>query len=401
MEVSSVAPRIMVVAGHLWPLAAQVAIELKVVGFEVAAVAPPKHFIRKVRAISNCYTYSPRAPLRSVARAIKNWRPDFLVCVDDTGVKTLHRLHKRLSMAVRNAKTGALVRLLEKSLGDPAAFQVTAQRSTFVALATAAGVRCPRTVTVSDEPALERELLSAKFPIVLKTDGTWSGAGVRIVSSPALALEAFRHLVKPTSWLRIFKRSLVGMSLEPLIDRLSQRGRSVDLQQYIAGRPAHCALVCSNGNILAAICVEVLEVMYKNGPATVVRVINSPEMIAAAATMIKRLGLAGFCGFDFVLDETNQAWLIELNPRAIPACHAIPGRHSDFLKTIFFQLSGKVAPQEPDPPPSGMITLFPQEWLRSRDSDYFWTCYHNVPWHEPEFIRACLEMEPIRTQDGT
>jgi predicted ATP-grasp superfamily ATP-dependent carboligase len=31
--------------------------------------------------------------------------------------------------------------------------------------------------------------------------------------------------------------------------------------------------------------------------------------------MVERLNLSGFVGFDFVLDSSNQAWLIEMNPR--------------------------------------------------------------------------------------
>jgi hypothetical protein len=39
---------------------------------------------------------------------------------------------------------------------------------------------------------------------------------------------------------------------------------------------------------------------------------------------------------------------------------------------------------------SDTIALFPQEWMRDPASEYLTSGYHDVPWEEPELIRACV-----------
>jgi hypothetical protein len=59
------------------------------------------------------------------------------------------------------------------------------------------------------------------------------------------------------------------------------------------------------------------------GPATVVRVIDHPAMAEAARRMVRRLGLSGFSGFDFIIAETGEPVLLELNPRLTPTSHLL------------------------------------------------------------------------------
>ena len=46
------------------------------------------------------------------------------------------------------------------------------------------------------------------------------------------------------------------------------------------------------------------------------RVIDHPQMAAMAEAVADHLGLSGFCGFDFMLTPSNEAYMLELNPRA-------------------------------------------------------------------------------------
>src|SRR5262249_18407867 len=93
------------------------------------------------------------------------------------------------------------------------------------------------------------------------------------------------------------------------------------LQQYIPGRPSNRAVICCKGKVLAGISVEVVELNHEYGPASVVRLIDHPEMAMVAEHMVECLNWSGFVGFDFVLDSSNQAWLIEMNPRVTPISH--------------------------------------------------------------------------------
>jgi hypothetical protein len=42
------------------------------------------------------------------------------------------------------------------------------------------------------------------------------------------------------------------------------------------------------------------------------------------------------------------------------------------------------------------IALFPQEWQRNPASPYLRNAYHDVPWNEPELVRACIESRSPR-----
>jgi hypothetical protein len=54
------------------------------------------------------------------------------------------------------------------------------------------------------------------------------------------------------------------------------------VQTYIHGRPANCAVLCWEGKVLAGIGVEVVRAQGLTGPATVVRLAESPEMMVPA-----------------------------------------------------------------------------------------------------------------------
>jgi predicted ATP-grasp superfamily ATP-dependent carboligase len=52
----------------------------------------------------------------------------------------------------------------------------------------------------------------------------------------------------------------------------------------------------------------------------VVRVIDHPGMANAARQVVKRFGLSGFCGMDFLIAADGEAYMVELNPRVTPTC---------------------------------------------------------------------------------
>ena len=54
-----------------------------------------------------------------------------------------------------------------------------------------------------------------------------------------------------------------------------------------------------------------------------VRVIDDPVIAEAARRLVRRFGLSGFCGFDFIVSDTGDAQLLELNPRLTPTSHLL------------------------------------------------------------------------------
>ena len=64
----------------------------------------------------------------------------------------------------------------------------------------------------------------------------------------------------------------------------------------------------------------------------------------AASLLASRLGLSGFLGLDFVVEDgTGAPYLIEMNPRCAPPCHLQLGEGRDLVEAFAAQLSGRSA----------------------------------------------------------
>ncbi|MFZ0640465.1 MAG: ATP-grasp domain-containing protein, partial [Candidatus Acidiferrales bacterium] len=130
---------------------------------------------------------------------------------------------------------------------------------------------------------------------------------------------------------------------------------------------------------------------YTGGPASVLRAIDNAEMSLAIKKVVRRLELSGLHGFDFILDEqTGNAHLIEMNPRATQVGHLTLGPGRDLPAALYAAASGMPLRTAPKITENDTIALFPQEWIRNRASAFLESGYHDVPWEQPELVRACV-----------
>jgi ATP-grasp domain len=223
---------------------------------------------------------------------------------------------------------------------------------------------------------------------VLKQDGSSGGQGVRIVSNAADAEQSFVELRTSAGPRAAVKMALKKLDLSYL-DGLYRKPPAISLQEYIIGRPANRAVVCHRGEVLAGLSVEALQTTDATGPATVIRVIDSPEMSDAAARMVRHLGLSGFVGFDFMLEAaTGRAYLIEMNGRPTQICHLALDADSDMIGALAARLPSVVLRRTMPNFDGPTVALFPQESWRDPDSGYLRSAFHDVPWQTPEFVAA-------------
>ncbi|MBV8534816.1 MAG: ATP-grasp domain-containing protein [Alphaproteobacteria bacterium] len=386
-------PKILIVTTVHWPATTRLALALAHCGFAVGAVTPAHHVLRRFERLAARFVCHPHVGLlRAVAAAIERWSPDLVIPADDRAVTVLHRLHARAGQG-QGRDPGRLRGLIEASLGDPRYFELIEKKSEFMSLAAAEGVVVPETVVVRDLDELRRWLSHATFPQVLKVDGSWGGEGVRIVRSSADAEQAFAGLAARPGWLRIGKQILQHLNFAPLRERLRDRAPTVSLQAYIPGRPANRAVACWRGEVLAGASVEVVQASCDTGPASVVRVIDHPGMADATARLVRRLGLSGFCGVDFILDASGQAHLIELNARTTTICYLALDAQSDMTGALYAKLA-RTAQRPLASTRHDLITFFPHELWRDPKSTFLAGTYHDVPWDEPQFVAAYLKPDP-------
>ena len=382
-------PKVIIFTTIDWAATAQLGLALTKKGFEVATIAPRDHGIRNVGGIKTHFrsvSYSARASF--VAQTIQRWMPDMMIPCDDLATCCLYDLH---SDAVGGAGRGSdiIKEVLEKSLGDPASYSVARKKSKFMAFATGEGLRVPETVEINGPKDLANRLETSTFPQVLKLDGTSSGLGVRIVNDEREGKRAYHDLVAMFGWRRASKRALKQLSLKPFVRRSNNEIPSITLQRYIAGAPANRAVLCWRGEVLAGLSVEAVKTAHVTGPATVVRVLDNAQMAEVSEYVVRRLGLSGFVGFDFILEATSdRAFLIEMNPRPTPICHLSLDRQRDMTGALFAKLAGSEPRRSDLRFPGKVTTLFPGESWRDPNSEYLSSCYHDVPWEEPKLVSA-------------
>jgi hypothetical protein len=136
--------------------------------------------------------------------------------------------------------------------------------------------------------------------------------------------------------------------------------------------------------------MEALVTRNALGASTVLRTVDRPDMACVAETIIRHLGISGFCGFDFMIeDATGDAHLIELNPRATPTSHLAFGCGSDLVAALDLKLRGQ--PLLDSRAQAGeIVALFPDAWNHAPHSAYLAHGQHDVPWQEPALVRELI-----------
>jgi hypothetical protein len=381
-------PTVLIATTSCWVPTARLAMALADSGCMVDAVCPRRHPLGKIRAIRKLYPYRGLTAMHSFVDAIAASRADLIVPGDDLATSHLHRLY---NLAQQRGPAGQeICELIERSLGSAESFPVVYARSAFMELARQSGVRAPRTEVIANVEQLRNWISRVGLPTVLKANGTSGGDGVRVVHTFEEAERAFRALQAPPLLLRALKRAVVDQDKTLVWPSLLRYRSVVNAQEFVSGREATSAVACWEGEVLGSLHFEVLNKRDSAGPSSVVRLIEHPEMAAAVETMVRHLNLSGLHGFDFMLDShTGDAHLIEINPRATQVGHLTLGPGRDLPAALYAALSGQSIRPAPKVTDNDTIALFPQEWTRDPASPFLQSGYHDVPWGEPELLRAC------------
>jgi hypothetical protein len=368
---------------------ARLGIALSETDSHVEAVCPTSHILRKSQVFRNTYAYKALSPLISFRDAIYAAKPTLILSADDLSTRHLIDLH---AQEKRNGRSGLRIcELIEQSLGPQESFHSMTGRAAFMNIAHEEGIRIPKTAVIGDTRDLSAWVSQTGFPIVLKSDGSSSGEGTKIVDTLPQAERALRSLRQPVHLIRIVKRVLLNHDLRSVPPKLQRLRTVVNAQKYIPGRDATSLVACWRGEVLSALHFEVIEKQYAFGPASVMRLIENPEILLFVAKIVRRLKLSGLHGFDFLLqDVTDLPYMIEFNPRATQVGHLTLGVGRDLPGALYAAVTGTAMRDSPKLTDNPTIALFPQESLRDFQSIYLQTAYHDIPVHEPELIRACL-----------
>ncbi len=381
-------PAVLFVATTHWPFTTRLCLAMAEGGFDVRAIAPKRHALHQMSSIATeRLGHSRRQAIADISMAIMRHPPRLIIPGDEMAIDYLRTLYAR-SVRGLGSDPSLLAQLIESSMGSPSSFVFSHQKSRLVCLAKEEGLLVPATDEVRDIGHLRELIADRTFPLVLKCDDSFGGQGVRIVADRRAAEQAFFELRAVVGCRGALRQAIKRLDVAPL-QRLWRRTPTITLQTYVNGRPANRAIVCRRGEVLAGLSVEVAQTLNATGPATVVRVIDSPQMTAAVARLTRRLSLSGFVGFDFMLEGAgDRPYLIEMNMRPTQICHLAFDSETDMIGALSTSLSGTTRRRTMLSRSARTIALFPQETWRDPASLHLQSAYHDVPWQSPEFVEA-------------
>jgi len=371
--------RILLTATLKWPAAARLAGAFAALGCEVEALVPRGHAIGASRHVARIHAYRPLGALRGLRRAIRDAKPDLIVPCDDRAVRHLLALHAR-------AKGLPVAATIERSIGNPDFYPQMFSRCAFLNAAREEGIRVPETLPIANQHELESMLTYIGIPTVLKADGTWGGDGVAILRNREQVHDAWQRLAVPPTRSLSLARAVKRRDAHHLLAALKSDQPAMSLQRFVAGMPATSAIACRDGNLLAAIHMDVAKMHGDTGHASVMRRIDCAEMDEAARRIAARFHLSGLHGLDFMRDEQG-VHLIEINPRATQICHLALGE--DLLAALLIANGTSAAPRAAATS-SDLIALFPQEWKRDPESPWLGIAFRDMPLDDPGLIPALL-----------
>lgn len=312
--------RPLIVTTMRWFSAARLANSLVDAGFIVSACRPRSHPLDTVDGLTSVHTVNPIGRARSIARAIKLVRPDIVLPDDERSLLMLRRLYETF-----RDSDPEIAGMLLRSLGKVDIWPVLASRTELAIAARASSLQVPATTVIQDEAALRRWVDEYGLPAVLKTDGSWGGRGVVTVRNEAELSKGWRRIAGPPNMVKVLKRLLLDLEADSLISLLTGGRPIVNAQRYVEGREGIATVACLAGQVLTMVCLEVVEKLPNLGAATVVKVTDNRAMVDATKVLVQQLGLSGFCGFDYILNDAGDPVLLELNPRVTPTAYMLAG----------------------------------------------------------------------------
>lgn len=372
------AARVLVATTTWWPSVGVLASALEQAGFDVVVLCPRGHVALRAGHFT-CRELDRRRPAASLADAIRAIEPTLVAAGDDRAVGHLRDLYGTYP---------DLRELIERSLGAVACHEVLTSRVGLLEAAARAGFAVPPSRAIRSDADLESWMDQVPGPWVVKVDSAWGGEGVRIVRSRVAAHRARNELRSGMPAALAFKRRVLNGDPMPWQERRAASARHISVQGFIEGRPTTCALFTKGGEVLGATTLEAVATCGEHGPATFLRAVERPDIVANARRLAERLGISGFIGLDFLVDRHGVARLIEMNPRITGPCRMRGPAGLDPITAASRAFGCR--PRRPPPRSRTLFASFPLAWLDDPSSPDLLACREDLPWREPAMLREAL-----------
>jgi hypothetical protein len=376
-------PALIVATATRWLGAARSPRALVNAGFEVSLFTPrgslaeKSGYVSKIRYVPD--GAMPREWVHALAATVRATSPRLIIPGDDTALRLLQWLvlapHDGLAPELQ-AELSALIVI---SLGNPAYYRDSIEKTLFPNAAEKVGVRVARWSIVRSAAEAEEFAAAVEFPIVLKRSVSWASSGVRICRNGVELGAAFTELVEAA------KHDFALHGPEGLL-----------AQAYVQGATRFYTCVSWKGALVAGYAGEILVWSEPGrGVPTVNRYYRDDNLRAATARLIAGFGISGFIAVEFIAGSGNEEpFAIEINRRLVGGSHRGAPMRVDHWSALRSVLSGTAITTRTDLEPNEehVCVNFPQEWLRDPESRWLREYPVDVPWDEPKLIEAMLQL---------
>jgi hypothetical protein len=370
-------------------VASRVAIRLAEAGINVAAVYPSRtHPLASTRAVGSHFHYSIVDPLQSIVAAMRDSGAGIVIPCDGLTVRHLHALYAMLPSNEEGAKAAGV---LQRSLGDPAAYLLVDSRHEVQTAARAEGLNAAESFALGKATDPQAIAQALPFPWVLKADYIAGGAGTHVVASLSAARRIIRRAGAPPNLATVMGQLVVEGDRAAMGEWLRAMRPGLSAQRPVPGVPASTVATCWAGEVLALISVRSLPgTGAPTDPPAKVQIIDNEQMVRTARIMAEKLGLSGFQDFEFMLDvDSGRATLTEINPYCERPVYLNAGHGHDPVDALCRRWLGRPVAQPPAHP-DRLIAYFPETWIANPTDPVLETGAYDLPAQDPELVNQVI-----------
>ena len=376
-------PVLLVATTTTWFGTARIPRVLADAGFKVSLLTPRHSLAEASRFVSKIDYLADHATsmewFEAFAAMVKATSPRLVIPCDDMAFRLLASVVIAPPRGVRAELQLQLAALVRVSLGDPAHYRMSVDKTLLPPLAETLGVLVPPYTIITDLAGAEDFVARHKYPVVLKRGHGFAGQGVAICDNYGELARAF-----------------AAFAVANAKEIRETAGDSYLLQTYVTGSVQYFHAVAWQGELMAGWALEKLVANpAPTGPPTMTRYFSGTRLRQIAANLARGLGISGLFFAEFIVDAaTGTPNLLEINRRVSPALHRGTLWNVDLCAALFGALEGTASKSRTalDAADEGTIVHFPQEWLRDPQSPYLRQYPSDVPWDEPELMEALLKL---------
>jgi hypothetical protein len=348
-------------------------------GFTVSLLTPRNSPAEKSRFVSKIGhlpdNATPTDWLYAFAATVKATAPRLALPCDDTALRLMQNLVLSPPANLQQPLWLQLSALIADSLGAPAHYRATIDKTLTSGAVEALGIRVPPHAIVSNVGEAQRFALYHGYPVVLKRSYSSAGAGVAVCMDSNEVARAF------------------GTLSQPAVPSLNDSRDGVLLvQAHVPGRTHYHNSVAWKGVLLAGQASVVLAAAPR-GPASVVRYYHSAELRAMSATLAAGFEISGIYVPEFIVHETTgQPYFIEINRRMTHGTHRGAGFNVNLGAALYTAVNDMplTTRADLDPTEEHVVVHFPLEWARDPQSRHLREHPVDIPWDEPELVEAIV-----------